>query len=302
MRDTYRSWPHGSVVVRARWSVGFAAALWMVAPLGHAEPESASATAAEKAPGKTNKESDAQVLAPGQGKAPGEQKKTLAGAPKMSDEAKAKLEEERAQARQARAKAQEEFDKARTSLKQVGEQVEKAGEANREKLVKARADALATFMTAKAELDKTEGPAPKFSAKKKKTIRVKMAKVESKLDKNRERRVDAHQKKLEKLYGKSLEDEKVREELGLHAWRMARLERILDLGQAAGRRKSVSRARSLIREEKERHGRKMTDLTGVALPEKTNAEAPVAGQAVPAAAKPAPKVPAPAKQTTEGAQ
>lgn len=75
---------------------------------------------------------------------------------------------------------------------------------------------------------------------------------------SRASRAEAHKAKVKSELGESLAKPEVRDELAAHAWRVARLERVLELAKIAGNQAIVVRAEGLMKQEKARH-EKRTD-------------------------------------------
>ncbi len=151
---------------------------------------------------------------------------------------------ERAAARQARAEALEAYRQALRA--------EDADPAARAKAVE---DARKQLLDAHRK-----GPRPRPSSKR-------IAERDDKLDKaleqartNREERRKDRLTQLEKAHGDKLTDTALQGELLQHAWRVARLERLIQIAEASRRTRLVKKGQDLLQKENERHEARVAEL------------------------------------------
>lgn len=116
---------------------------------------------------------------------------------------------------------------------------------------------------------------------------------------DRKKRADEHREAIKKEHGELVGRPDVRLELRRHAWRVARLEQVIVLGEAAGRAEAVTRAKELLTKEQEAHKLEIARLAK----EKVEVPAKPAAAAIAApAAKGVAPAPNPNKPTTGGTQ
>lgn len=95
---------------------------------------------------------------------------------------------------------------------------------------------------------------------KKKEIEERLAAIDAEREKTREERAKKRRAELEKEYGKKLDDVTLRAELSRHAWRVARIEQLIEMAEAAGKTELAERARALLSRESEKHQRRIADI------------------------------------------
>ncbi len=143
-----------------------------------------------------------------------------------------------------------------------------------QKAAEARKDAADKLKQKKAELKEKIGAAAdagaeaadaargevKEAAKEVKEARQEVAEAWAKLRETRKVRRQERRDEVKKKWGAVSEHPAVKAELKLHAWRMARLNRIRTIAKAEGKTEVVARADKLIEKEKARHEKHMEAL------------------------------------------
>jgi len=81
-----------------------------------------------------------------------------------------------------------------------------------------------------------------------------------KLRETRKDRRQARREELKKTWGDLPKHPAVKNELKLHAWRMARLKRIRAIADSEGKKDTVARVDKLMEKEKQRHQKRMDHL------------------------------------------
>lgn len=152
------------------------------------------------------------------------------------------------------AKTEEEIARARLKIEEAKKQLESA-----------RTKAVEQLQIAREELKAVRGSLARIQL----TPEVR-AEVEKKLEKkaaeheqSREERSQTERSRLKKEHGASLEKPAVKEELGRHAWRVARLRRLLDVAEASEREDLVDRAKALLAQEEKDHQDRLIALEKV---------------------------------------
>ncbi len=100
----------------------------------------------------------------------------------------------------------------------------------------------------------------KMSPEAKLVFQEKLEELRKKREESRGSRAEAHKKKLKKELGDEAAQPEVREELATHAWRVARLERVIELAATAGNDDAKARGEMLMKQEKERHAKRMKEV------------------------------------------
>ena len=137
----------------------------------------------------------------------------------------------------------------------------------------------------------------KMSKAERAALRAKLRKFSAKLKKDREERAEAERKRIREGWAKRYRFRPVQFELRMHAWRVARLERLAAISEAAEREAAAEKAKMLLEKENERHEKRMAELKAMRIEKleelsksAPGAEAPAAGDK-PAAKKPVPSAP-----------
>lgn len=205
------------------------------------QPGSARPTPGEKpAPAKKDSARAEEGARPAKGDAK--------GAKKPSNKAAHK---ERAAAREARAKAREAY---REALRAAREDSADGSDP--------AARAQAVEEARKQLLDAhRKGPRPRLSPKRIAERDEKLEKALEQARANREERRKERLTQLEKAHGDKLSDAALQSELLRHAWRVARLERLIQIAEASRRTRLVKKGRELLQKENERHEARLAELT-----------------------------------------
>ncbi len=122
---------------------------------------------------------------------------------------------------------------------------------------KARKQAATALDEMRAERIRSGG---ELDPAKKKEIEERLAAIDAEREKTREERAKKRRAELEKEYGKKLDDATLRAELSRHAWRVARIEQLIEMAEAAGKTELAERARGLLSRESEKHQRRSADI------------------------------------------
>ena len=155
-----------------------------------------------------------------------------------------------AQYRQARAALIEARKKAEKDGTPAGAAVAKAAQ---EQLDAARVQ----LTTTRAAIERQ---VRQMSPEAKLVFREKLEELRKKREESRESRADAHKEELKKELGDQVAHPEVREELATHAWRVARLERVIELATTAGNDDAKARGEELMKQEEERHAKRMKEV------------------------------------------
>src|SRR5690606_30008447 len=120
---------------------------------------------------------------------------------------------------------------------------------------------------------------------------------------DRKERTEKQAEALKKEWGDKAMHAPVRAELARHAWRVARLERLIAIAEVSGREEQAARAKELLEKENASHPErlKIAQANAGKGPAAKPAPAVIPGAAAPKAAPAAPVVPA-APKTEGGAQ
>ena len=149
-----------------------------------------------------------------------------------------------------------------------------------EKLAEARAKLLEAHKLSRAT--RTPLPEAKLKARNEKLAEL-LEKARSDRDQRRGQRVA----KLKKAYGAALDAPAVRSELLLHAWRVARLERLMQMAEAEERSELLTRAQELLAKETARHEAELAKLAKEPGAKPSETPMPKAGEAPTPKAQPA---------------
>ena len=172
------------------------------------------------------------------------------------------------------------------------------------------------FLRAQHDLRKNSGTKFELKGEQKDVVKGKLEADMKAETATRSKRLAAEQAKVKKAYGPALGHTPIHRELRRHAWRVARLNRTVDIAGAADRKDLTERATALLTAENARHDKRMKDLMAFwkkagspkgVLPSQA-AQAAAASQGAPGATPPAatkptpPPAPAPAASPahTEG--
>ena len=187
--------------------------------------------------------------------------------PRQAHEVSLQLDQEQraaviAQYRQARAALIEARQKAEKDGTPAGAAVAKAAQ---EQLDAARVQ----LTTTRAAIERQ---VRQMSPEAKLVFREKLEELRKKREESRGSRADAHKKELKKELGDQVAHPEVREELATHAWRVARLERVIELATTAGNDDAKARGEQLMKQEKERHAIRMKEVRAKSHANATTAE------------------------------
>jgi hypothetical protein len=135
--------------------------------------------------------------------------------------------------------------------KAAGAQAEKALEGAQERLEQARVDAAKALEEARKRLQAAGRELSKIEITPQ--LQAAMDRVLEPADEQRRRtrseRADAARAALKKEHGAALDKPGAHEQLERHAWRVARLNRLIELADAAGQKEAGDRARALLAKE-----------------------------------------------------
>lgn len=109
-----------------------------------------------------------------------------------------------------------------------------------------------------AAADKREAAADKRAARREERAEIREA--WAKLKETRKERRRERREEVKRLWGELHKQPAARNELRVHAWRMARLNRMRTIAKADGKDKLVARIDTLMEKERTRHKRKMEQL------------------------------------------
>jgi hypothetical protein len=140
----------------------------------------------------------------------------------------------------------------------LGKAEENANEAAQEAIAAARAK----IDEARRDLQAARRSAPPLSADEKERAEKRLAEQDRKRRVDRENRAKASRERLQKEHGDATARPEIQSELRRHAWRVARLERLIAMGEAADRLAVAERAKALLDKENELHERRLGTLTG----------------------------------------
>jgi hypothetical protein len=140
--------------------------------------------------------------------------------------------------------------------------LEKAPENANEAAQDAIAAARAKIAEARRDLQDARRSAPRLSAEEKERAERKLAERDRKRRVDGEDRAKATREKLASEHGEAVSRPEIQSELRRHAWRVARLERLIAMGEAADRLVVAERAKSLLDKENELHQRRLATLSG----------------------------------------
>jgi hypothetical protein len=146
------------------------------------------------------------------------------------------------------------LDAARDSMKEDGElsEAEKAAaNSARESLRAARKELRAADRKTLIARAKTLSP------EKRKELKVKLEAKSAARKATRAERAEKKRAEIKKAVGKGVNKTALRNELSRHAWRVARLERIIVLAETAERNRLLNRANGLLAKEAQVHARRM---------------------------------------------
>lgn len=141
-----------------------------------------------------------------------------------------------------------------------------------------------------------------MSPEQKKKLDEKLQARAKKLAEDRPERAKKRQDEVKKELGEKVKLAPVRAELERHAWRVARLERLIAIAEAAGRPEVVTRAKALLDKEIAEHPARLKRATAGGKAAPGGQKGPLAGPAAQPAATPAvPNKPAaqPAKEAAQ---
>lgn len=134
----------------------------------------------------------------------------------------------------------------------------------------ARKAALAELKDARKDLHSAHRynskPFVGMKAEEKKVIDTKLKAHLAELRKSRKERTEASRLALEKKFGKKLGLKTVKEELVIHAWRVARLNQVIQVAEVTGRPEEAERAKELLKKEDADHKKKLAKLSLAPLP------------------------------------
>ena len=142
-------------------------------------------------------------------------------------------------------KAAEARKDASDKLKEKREELKEELKEKREAAKDAKDEAKEDVKEAKKEVDEA---------------RKELKEAWGKLRETRKDRRQARREELKKTWGDLPKHPAVKNELKLHAWRMARLKRIRAIADSEGKKDTVARVDKLMEKEKQRHQKRMDHL------------------------------------------
>lgn len=189
--------------------------------------------------------------------------------------------------RKARVAFKEAEDATRAAAAKGGQELNAAAEAKQAEAKKAFATAREVVVSTGVRLKEAAMAAltPEMRTK----VSEKLAELDKKRDSDRKSRADLHRNKLKKAHGKRADDPAMQAEFARHAWRVARLNRLIELAEASERVEAAERARLLLQQEETHHANRLLKLSQN--PASTGNAEPVGSQTTPqgiAVGEPAP--------------
>jgi len=242
-------------------------------PAASPQPAAKASPAAAKAGDKKDGKKDGKDKDKGKGGDADEGKGDDTELDAAEKERRAKIAKSRAaaaaklpkEARRARLTGMREYKRAERELKMAqkarlegGENSEKAVKEAEERAEAARKKGLEALIKTQKARARTTKP---MSDKDRKELEATLAAAAEKRSTDRKERGDAEREALKKEWGKKLDaSPPLLNELRRHAWRVARLQRLVEIGEAMKQDHVVDKAQRLLEMENEKHAKRMTAI------------------------------------------